>query len=122
MKARFSTVVKGFLAKIGSLGKRGVKVPSSLSCAAPGDFVMFDYADNISRLVLITRPIVKRPQTGNLLLTGFCIDRNFLLKEEYEDFGPEEVVDLYIKKGIPENSFRTYNMSKFKGDLIRIRV
>lgn len=122
MKAIFSSAVKGFLAKLGALGKKGVKVPSSLSCAAPGDFVIFDYQDNISRLVLITRPIVKRPKTGNLLLTGFCIDRDFLLQDEYEDFGPEQVVDLYIKKGIPENSFRTYNMSKFKGDLIRIRV
>ena len=83
---------------------------------------MFYYEDNTPRLLMVTKPIVKRPATGNLLLTGFCIDRDFLSRGEFEDFGPNDVVDLYNEKGIPEDSYRTYIMSKFKGDLLRIRL
>lgn len=93
-----------------------------MSCASPGDFLLFNYKDGLSRLVLITKPIVKRPETGNLLLTGFSIEKDFLGDGEFEDFGPKEVVDLYNKKGIPEDSFRTYIMTEFKSDPIRIRV
>lgn len=122
MKVVFSKRVREFLQKLAGLGKKAAKVPRSISAAAPGDFVVFEYEDGIPRLVMVTRPILKRPQTGNLLITGFCIDRDFLGPGEFEDFGPQEVFDLYTKKGIPENSFRTYIMSKLKGDLLRIRL
>ena len=122
MKVKFSKEIIGFFSKLAQIGSPAAKVPRSISCARPGDFVMFQYKDGVPRLVLVTRPITKRPATGNLLLTGFCIDRDFLTQDGFEDFGPEEVVELYTKKGIPEDSFRTYIMSEFTGDLVRIRV
>ena len=118
---KFSKEEVEFFESLAKESRAAAKVPRSISCAQPGDFVVFEYTDSVPRLVLITKPIVKRPGTGNLLLTGFVIDRDFLSSQD-DEFGPAQVMDLYNQRGIPENSFRTYNMAKFRGDLVRIRL
>lgn len=118
---QFSPEIKNFLKQVGKSDAAYLsEVPKSLSCGIPGDFMLFRYRPKYrgsivqSRVLLLTRPVVKDAKTGNLLLTGFDV-------ELPGDYGPLDLIALYTDKKLPENSYRTFILSRMVGPLYRLR-
>lgn len=116
MVFRFLPKEIDFFNKLRNLVQKFVVVPKSISTARPGDFVTFQYADGDNRIVLVTRPVVKRPGTGNLLLTGFKVGN-----ANYE-IEPQDLIQLYNDGDLDEGDYRTYNLRLVKGQIIRMRI
>lgn len=119
--ANFSKQIQNFLKSTGVDPRRGISiVPKSDSCASPGDILFFRYQLGIGpgsrtqRLFLVTEPITREAQTGNLLLTGFKLPAD-------GDYTPDSLETLYKNKELPKDHYRTYIMTRIFGPLHRIR-
>lgn len=96
------------------------QIPKSKGSIHLGDVLLFRYdlrqenKGSNFRIVLVTRPVIKEPGTGNLLLTGVKVYPPMQI-------GPLELEDLYKNRAIlPEDNFRTYRLNRMQGPLIRI--
>ena len=118
--SRYSPQISSFLKQVGLIAKEDVVVvPKSDSAGGPGDFVFFRYSLGIGagsraeRLFLLLEPIAKDAATGNLLLTGIKVPLP-------GDYGPDSLYDLYNKKELPRENYRTYIMSNMYGPLRKL--
>ena len=118
--AKYSRQIQKFLTEVGVDQKKQITiVPKSDSCASPGDFLFFRYVLGVGkgsreeRLLLVTEPVTRDARTGNLLLTGFKVPEN-------GDYTPDSMENLYNKKELPEDNYRTYIMGRIYGTLKRI--
>ena len=118
--AKISKEIIGFLTQVGANSSLRVGiVPKSDSCGDPGDIVFFRYrlgtgkGSRGMRILLITEPVTKDAQTGNLLLTGFKVPPE-------GSYSPESLETLYSNSELPEEGYRTYIMSNIFGPLHRI--
>ena len=118
--AKFSKEITSFLAQVGANDDLRVgMVPKTDSCGDPGDIVFFRYklgsgkGSRAFRILLITEPVTKDAQTGNLLLTGFKVPPE-------GSYSPESLETLYSNSELPEDGYRTYIMSNIFGPLRRI--
>ena len=92
-------------------------VPKSDSAGVPGNLLFFRYrSEQSQRLVMLVKPVTKDARTGNLLLT--CV---ILSPAEYTD--KEQLKSLYNNRSnLPEDTYRTFIMSKIAGPLYRITL
>jgi len=118
--AKFSSEIQGFLTQVGANDALRIGiVPKSDSCGDPGDIVFFRYklgsgrGSRGYRILLITEPVTKDAQTGNLLLTGFKVPPE-------GSYSPESLESLYNNSELPQEGYRTYIMSNIFGPLRRI--
>ena len=119
--AKFSKQIQTFLAAVASDADDDVQiVPKSDSCAVPGDVLFFRYklgsgaGSRAYRLFLVIEPITREARTGNLLLTGFKLPDD-------GDYTPASLKDLYTKRALPRENYRTYIMGNIYGPLRRMR-
>jgi hypothetical protein len=119
--AKFSKQTQNFLEAVAADPDQNVQiVPKSDSCANPGDILFFRYklgtgvGSRAERLFMVVEPITKEPATGNLLLIGFKVP-------EDGNYTPNSLDDLYKKKALPRENYRTYIMTRIYGPLRRIR-
>jgi len=135
----FSTEISTFLKKVGREEKEfWTPVPRNISCGEVGDFLIFRYqlgtgaGSRAQRLVMIVRPVVKCPKTGNILLSAKKIDMPSITSSEdlenlYKKGIFSFIINLFgIKQGIigklpKETDYRTYRMNKMYGPLYRLR-
>lgn len=113
-----SPQISQFLKKLDLDQRRNITmVPKSDSAGNPGDIVIFRYIRGLKqRAAMLVQPIAKDARTGNLLLTVVLIDPN-----EYETV--EQLRNLYTNRGsLPENSYRTFIMSRITGPLLRMVI
>lgn len=109
-----SKVIKNFLSQVGAADDQKIQmVPKSSAGIRPGDFVFFKY-DNKQVVLLVVTPVVKDAKTGNRLFTGFKVPLG-------EDYTPDSLTDLYKKKELPRDNYRTYILSKIQGPVRRIK-
>ena len=86
----------------------------------PGDVLFFRYklgsgaGSRAYRLFLVIEPITREARTGNLLLTGFKLPDD-------GDYTPASLKDLYTKRALPKENYRTYIMGNVYGPLRRMR-
>jgi hypothetical protein len=118
---QFSKQITTFLTALAADPTDDVQiVPRSDSCANPGDVLFFRYklgegvGSRALRLFMVIEPITREPGTGNLLLTGFRLPDDAI-------YTPKELRDLYKKKALPTDDYRTYRMNRIYGPLRRIR-
>lgn len=115
---KFQKQTQIFLAQVGVTSNLQISiVPKSISCAQPGDILIFRYqlyGPPSERIFMVTEPIVKGGRAGNLLLTGFKVP-------EGEDYTPNSLISLYENRELPEEGYRTYIMSKIYGPLRKIK-
>ena len=114
----FSPKIKNFLTRIERVDKMyWAPVPRSSSCGRVGDFLIFRYQLGIGsgsreqRMVMIVKPVVKCPKTGNLLLSAVKVDLNSIST-------PSQIANLYKSEYFTE--YRTYRMNKMFGQLYRL--
>ena len=119
--ARFSKQIQDFLRAVAVDPYKHVQiVPKSDSSANPGDVLFFRYklgmgvGSRAERLFMVVEPITRDAATGNLLLTGFKVPPD-------GNYTPNSLDDLYKKKALPEENYRTYIMTRIYGPLRRIR-
>ena len=119
--AKFSKQIQTFLAAVAADADDDVQiVPKSDSCAVPGDVLFFRYklgsgaGSRAYRLFLVIEPITREARTGNLLLTGFKLPDD-------GDYTPASLKDLYTKRALPRENYRTYIMGNIYGPLRRMR-
>lgn len=119
--AKFSKQIQTFLAAVAADPDDDVQiVPRSDSCAVPGDVLFFRYklgtgvGSRAYRLFLVIEPITREARTGNLLLTGFKLPDD-------GDYTPASLKDLYTKRALPRENYRTYIMGNIYGPLRRMR-
>ena len=119
--AKFSKQIQDFLKAVAADPYQHVQiVPKSDSCADPGDVLFFRYklgtgvGSRAERLFMVVEPITRDAATGNLLLTGFKVPPS-------GNYTPNSLEDLYKKKALPEENYRTYIMTRIYGPLHRIR-
>lgn len=120
--ATFSKKIRDFLKSLGVDPYLNVSiVPKSISCGVPGDILFFkypsdppDYITNPQyRVFLIIEPIIKQPGTGNLLLTGFRFPDDW-------NYSPEDFINVYSNRELPEENYRTYIIQKINGPLRKV--
>jgi hypothetical protein len=114
----FSPKVKNFLTRIGRIKEMyWAPVPRSSSCGRVGDFLIFRYqlgtgkGSRAQRTVMIVKPVIKCPKTGNLLLSAVKVDLNSIST-------PSQIENLYKSEYFTE--YRTYRMNKMFGQLYRL--
>ena len=119
--AKFSKQIQTFLAAVAADADDDVQiVPKSDSCAVPGDVLFFRYklgsgaGSRAYRLFLVIEPITREARTGNLLLTGFKLPDD-------GDYTPASLKDLYTKRALPKENYRTYIMGNVYGPLRSMR-
>ena len=146
--SRFSPIVSNFLKKIGADPRTRVSIVTVGSCY-PGDILFFRYqlgegvGSRAARVFLLVKPVFRSARTGNKLMTGFTlpVDANFNLDslevlyklgelkqdqglDVYEDLenieGESDPVDEMADIVIPEDSYRTYIVSRVWGPLRKI--
>jgi hypothetical protein len=115
--SRFSPQISSFLKQVGVDPYKNISVvPKSDSCGVPGDFLMFKYKHanwKEYRVFLVIEPITKSAKTGSLLLTGFKLPMD-------RTYTPASFENLYNNKELPQDSYKTYIMSKMYGPLRKI--
>ena len=114
----FSPKIKNFLTRIERVDKMyWAPVPRSASCGKVGDLLIFRYQLGVGqgsreqRAVMIVKPIIKCPKTGNLLLTAVKVDLNNI-------YTPDGVANLYKSEYFME--YRTYRMNRIFGQMYRL--
>ena len=119
--AKFSKQIQNFLDAVGADPDLNVQmVPKSDSCANPGDVVFFRYklgtgkGSRAERLLLVTKPVTRDAETGNLILYGFKLP-------EEGDYTPASLNTLYTSGDFGVDDLRTYIMTNIFGPLHRIR-
>jgi len=145
---RFSPKISSFLTQVGADPKTQVSTVSESSCQ-PGDVLFFRYELGTGvgsrgvRLFLLVRPVFRNARTGNKLMTGFTLPveedftfeslnvlyrlgrekteqgleiYNIIAEAEHKDEALENMLNIVV----PEDSYRTYIVSKIYGPLRRI--
>ena len=114
----FSPKIKNFLTRLERVREMyWAPVPRSSSCGKVGDFLIFRYqlgtgkGSRGQRTVMLVKPIIKCPKTGNLLLTAVKVDINTIST-------PDEVANLYKSEYFME--YRTYRMNRIFGQMYRL--
>ena len=116
----FPAQIKIFLSQVGADDAQRIAiVPKSESAGTVDDVMIFRYKNkgvpgkSGYRVLVLKKPIVKEAKTGNLLLTGVVLPIP-------GDYTPESLGEAFVDQ-IPEDSYRTYIMSRILGPLYRVR-
>ena len=136
----FSAKITTFLKKVGRDDKSyWAPVPRSVSCGKVGDFLIFKYLlpgqkaedkDVEQRLVMIVKPVVKSPKTGNILLSAKKVDMGSInssdeLENLYNRRASSYILSvLGMMQGMKqkkETDYRTYRMNRIEGQLYGLR-